>query len=401
MPRFSSLSLILAAALMMPLAGCSGKDTARHTASRIEAYDASAFDSVPHGVTWREIWDSLSARLQRDGVDAKKTQELFDRLNTPRTLIPMGAKIKELYTAQFLPRPAVKRSSPAKPRPKSQLELRLGVSGPWYKDVVTRANAQTCLDFIRTHCAAFRQAQCLYGVAPEIGAALLFVETRHGRMLGRENAFYSLASMAVTRSPETIAAYLDDLPGIHARTRWVRMRMDEKADWAYAELKALLEYCFANGIDPYAIPGSIYGAIGMCQFMPSNLKPYAADGDSDGIINIFQAPDAIASLNRYLNKHGWKRDMDLRQQERVLMRYNKSTAYARTILALARYIVLLEKPHPAKTAASKVKAAQASPAKTKARAPRKTSAKSSRKATVRQTRKAPAKARSQTKATPI
>ncbi len=346
--------LLLCAALAMPLAACSGKDDA-------QMHDG--FGHVPHagytsgesGTAWRDIWNSLSVRLQKDGVDAARTQELFSRLNTPRTLVPMGAKIKELYSAQFLPRKTFKPAKTAKPRQNSQLERTLGVPGPWYKDVVTRANAALCLDFIRTNCAAFRQAQRVYGVPPEIGAALLFVETRLGRVLGRENAFYSLASMAVTRSPETIADYLDDLPGIRARKAWVRTRMNEKADWAYDELKALLEYCFANGIDPYSVPGSIYGAIGMCQFMPSNLPRYAADGDSDGIINIFEAPDAIASLSRYLKENGWKRGMTQQAQAKVLFRYNKSTTYANTILALARYITFLEHPSLARKAGKAAK----------------------------------------------
>lgn len=338
MPRLPAL--LLCAALVMPLAACSSKEATQ------DSFVHAGYAPAEDGMAWRDIWDDLSDRLQKDGVDSAKTEELFARLNTPRTLVPMGAKIKELYSAQFLPRPAAKSSKPGKPRQKSPLERELGVSGPWYKDVVTRANARTCLDFIQTHCAAFRQAQRVYGVPSEIGAALLFVETRLGKVLGRENAFYSLASMTVTRSPATIAGYLDDLPGITspARMRWVKTRMDEKADWAYSELKALLEYCFANGIDPYSVPGSIYGAIGMCQFMPSNLPRYAADGDSDGIINIFEAPDAIASLSRYLNRNGWKPGLTQHEQSKVLFRYNKSTTYANTILALAQYIRILEHP---------------------------------------------------------
>ncbi|WP_446423722.1 lytic murein transglycosylase [Mailhella sp.] len=348
---FRLRSLILCTALVIPLAACSGKD-ASQAQNGLNSALHTGYGSVENGTAWRDIWDSLSNRLQRDGLDAARTQELFARLNTPRTLVPMGAKIKELYSAQFLPSKTSKPVKTAKPRQKSQLERTLGVPGPWYKDVVTRASAAACLDFIRTNCAAFRQAQRIYGVPPEIGAALLFVETRLGRVLGRENAFYSLASMAVTRSPETIADYLDDLPGISTRKAWVRSRMETKADWAYDELKALLEYCFANGIDPYSVPGSIYGAIGMCQFMPSNLPRFAADGDSDGIINIFEAPDAIASLSRYLKENGWKRGMTQREQAKVLLRYNKSTTYANTILALARYITFLEHPALARKAAN-------------------------------------------------
>lgn len=337
MPRFSVLNGVLTAVLLLPLVACSGKDAAyQHRVG-----DSSSLHYQEEG-DWRDIWDSLSLRLQKDGLDAEKTQELFDRLDTPRTLAPMGAKIKELYSAEFLPRPAVKSIPTAKPKKKSVRKPASGVPGPWYKDVVTSANAQTCRAFLRQHRAAFADAQRRYGVPPEIGAALLFVETRLGRLLGRESAFYTLASMSVTRSPETIVAYLDGLPGTKRYSRWIKTRMDEKADWAYDELKALLRHCYENDLDPFAMPGSMYGAIGLCQFMPSNLERFAADGDHDGRIDIFQAPDAIASLSRYLKENGWKRGLSLRGQEKVLLRYNRSTTYARTILALAQKIRQIE-----------------------------------------------------------
>ena len=72
--------------------------------------------------------------------------------------------------------------------------------------------------------------------------------------------------------------------------------------------------------------------------MPSNLPRYAVDGDGDHIINLFTAPDAIASLSNYLYKNGWKSGLSVEQQTRVLRRYNAMNIYAHTILALARTI---------------------------------------------------------------
>ena len=57
---------------------------------------------------------------------------------------------------------------------------------------------------------------------------------------------------------------------------------------------------------------------------------------------MMKAPDAIASLSRYLKENGWKRGLSLRGQEKVLLRYNRSTTYARTILALAQKIRQIE-----------------------------------------------------------
>ena len=67
----------------------------------------------------------------------------------------------------------------------------------------------------------------------------------------------------------------------------------------------------------------------------SNIAPYGADGNGDGIVNLYTPEDAVASLANYLAKHGWKKNGSRALKHRVLMRYNKSTRYANTILELA------------------------------------------------------------------
>ena len=316
-----------------------------------------------------QSWHELSARLQKDGLDAGKTEALFSSLEMPPSLSPMGMKIKELYTIQFLPKPAPKAEPPtgdAKGEQKKPAASPLGVPGPWFKDTVTRANAQRCREFIHSNSSAFALAEKKYGVPREIGAALLFVETRLGTFLGKENAFYSLASMSVKRPSESIAHYLDEMPGIWSRLGWVDEKAEEKSEWAYRELKALLEYCWDNGIDPLTVPGSVYGALGMCQFMPSNIARFADYGNGDGVIDLFSAPDAILSLSRYLSLNGWKRGLSLEGQTKVLMTYNRMLKYARTILALAKTIELIEKPAVKTAAKADKKKAAAKAGKKKA-----------------------------------
>ncbi len=334
--RFFLLSL-----LCLSLGACAGQT---HTSQSSASFAESGWSDSDN--SWQEAWKELSVQLQKDGLDPQKTQELFARLNTPPSQEPMGEKIKELYSALYLPK--AKTEKPAQKRKKAKVKAKkkpvdtLGIPGPWFNGVVTKANAQKCLDFIQANYSAFARAERRYGVPAEIAAALLFVETRLGTYMGRQNAFFSLASMSVTRQPRHIASYLDSLPGMRDHQVWMRVRMEDKARWAYSELKALLTYCFDNGIDPYSIPGSLYGAIGMCQFIPSNLPLFAVDGDMDGVTDIFKAPDAIASLSNYLCENGWRRGLPLSGQVNVLMRYNKMKKYAYTILALAKTMEQLE-----------------------------------------------------------
>lgn len=331
-------SCILLILLSIALSACGGK-----APSSTDLLDDA--DSL-------RLWSELSIRLQNDGLDATKTQALFSGLHTPPSLKPMGTKVKELYFNRFISRPASSKTS-AKPAASS-----FGVPGPWFKGVVTRENAHKCRVFIRENLAAFRKAEVRYGVPRSTAAALLFVETRLGAFPGSQNAFYSLASMSVIRSPRTIVNYIDDLPGAWQRMDWIGARMDEKSAWAYKELKALLEYCWANGIDPMEVPGSIYGAIGLCQFMPSNISLFAEDGNGDGRIDLFAAPDAILSLSRYLHENGWREGMDMKGQVKVLMRYNRMTKYAHTILALSRLIEELDRPAAMKKEKNQAKSAR-------------------------------------------
>jgi membrane-bound lytic murein transglycosylase B len=116
---------------------------------------------------------------------------------------------------------------------------------------------------------------------------------------------------------------------------YARMRCREKSDWAYNELKYLLEYSRINNTDPLSIPGSIYGAIGLCQFMPSNVFLYGIDTDGKGRIDLFSIPDAMNSIANYLHQNGWGCRIDRKNRRQVVMTYNKSQVYANTVLAVA------------------------------------------------------------------
>lgn len=269
------------------------------------------------------VWQNLAARLVRDGLSAAEVDRLLAQLPATPTQSPMGRKISELYQKRFFPRPKGSRQ-PQK----------------YYKGVVTEANAQLCRDYIDQHSRAFALAMQKYGVPPSIGAALLFVETRLGKVLADvpENAFYTLASMAVSTRPQDISQWLPKLKDYQQHLGWLDETMQKRSQWAYNETRALVRHMITDRVPPERLPSSIYGAVGLCQFMPSNITPYGADGDGDGRIDLFNPPDAIASLANYLAKHGWKPGLSTEGQHKVLMTYNHSTVYANTILALSDLI---------------------------------------------------------------
>lgn len=329
--RPSSLHFIVLGLLALSLSACSVRNTTPQApAGQTEVPSASLQAVAGERLSWQQTWQDLSIKLQRDGLDPAFAKKIFASLDMPPSSVPMGIKVRELYTNAYLPKP--------KARPQKPIETKLGIPGPWFKGVVTTANAKACKDFMNKHAVAFARAELNYGVPSEVAAALLFVETRLGGYLGKHNAFHMLASMSVTRNPADIPEYIEKLQGADQHLPWIRDKMEIKANWAYGELKALLLYCQANGLDPLKIKGSVYGAIGLCQFMPSNISRYGVDGNGDGIIDLFSVDDAVASLSNYLRRNGWRSGLSIERQTRVLRSYNAMDIYAHTILALAKTI---------------------------------------------------------------
>ncbi len=328
-------TLASAALCALLLTGCSGtrqaaapEDTATTPPPgevRVEsAAPATGAPSAPgHAAA---CWNPLMARLAADGLSGGRIDTLFAQLGDAVSPDPMGRKVKELYTTKFL-RPEPQPTPPGqKPKP---------VRPPMYPGVVTDENAAKCRAFLTENARWFSLAESRYGVPREVAVSLLFVETRLGTALGKGNAFRNLAAMAAADRPDMVNGYIAALPGADGNLDWIALRMRQKSDWAYEELKALIRHADALGQDPLTMPGSIYGAVGICQFMPTNIPAYGVDGDGDGKVDLYTVGDAVFSLSNFLDKHGWQPGMRRDARYNVLKRYNNSAAYANTILALA------------------------------------------------------------------
>jgi membrane-bound lytic murein transglycosylase B len=168
--------------------------------------------------------------------------------------------------------------------------------------------------------------------------AILLVETDLESFLGAKPAFNTLASMALSDSLERIRPHLPSDLITPENEDFAMKKCNQKSDWAYQELKALIRYASSRGIDPRSIPGSIYGAIGVCQFMPSAILSFGIDADNDGHIDVFSKKDAFFSIANYLHRHGWKCKMDDDMQHKIIMSYNHSNIYANTVLQVANMI---------------------------------------------------------------
>jgi membrane-bound lytic murein transglycosylase B len=178
-----------------------------------------------------------------------------------------------------------------------------------------------------------------FGTPGPLVASIMWIETGYGRFFGSAKAAHSLASMAASADYGLVANEVADIDTSSEARAFLVDTAKKRGDWATDELKALLNYAWRNKLDPSTFLGSLYGAIGYGQFMPSNIDKFAVDGNKDGRIDLFDKTDAIFSIGKYLRDNGWKGPMtDQESRRQVIMRYNRSGVYVNTVLYVADYI---------------------------------------------------------------
>jgi membrane-bound lytic murein transglycosylase B len=135
--------------------------------------------------------------------------------------------------------------------------------------------------FIQEYAADLANAEARHGVEAAAIAAIIGVETFYGRNVGKYRVLDALATLG--------------------------FRYPKRAEFFRAELAEFIALCNQQGFDPAKPVGSYAGAMGLGQFMPSSYRAYAADGDDDGTIDIWDnRTDAASSVANYLARHGWQ-----------------------------------------------------------------------------------------------
>jgi len=204
-------------------------------------------------------------------------------------------------------------------------------------DQFTRKKAiKGALKYMETHQAALDRTEKEYGVDKEIITAILLVETRLGTFLGGPSILNTLSTIAALADPDVRDMFWKNVSKSKGVTRkQLEKWAAKKSTWAYNELKAFLTYTAGVNMDPTAVTGSYSGAMGIPQFMPSNVIIFARDGDGDGRIDVFNHADAITSTASYLKHYGWHPGIDRKKAYKVIYHYNHSSQYVKTILKVS------------------------------------------------------------------
>jgi membrane-bound lytic murein transglycosylase B len=208
-----------------------------------------------------------------------------------------------------------------------------------YRQFTSKKSIRNALKYMKRHKNILGKTEKTYGVDKEVITAIILVETRLGRMLGGPSVLNTLSSMAALKAPDVRNMFWDKVSKTSRLThrqfkKWVK----RKSSWAYKELKAFLNYTDRENMNPVSISGSYSGAMGIAQFMPSNILAFAKDGDNNDSINIFHHPDAITSIANFLKHYGWHPGIDGKKAYKVIYHYNHSRQYVETILKVSKLL---------------------------------------------------------------
>lgn len=182
-----------------------------------------------------------------------------------------------------------------------------------YRPIFLKAKSyERGLEFWREHEATLARAQATYGVPAEVIVAIIGVETRWGRIMGKYPVLDALMTLGFDYPP--------------------------RAKFFRGQLTELLLLAREEGTDLTKLKGSYAGAMGFGQFIPSSFRSFAVDFDGDGIRDIWTNPtDAIGSVANYFAEHGWTGEhptvvkVQVRDPSKVADLANESLELQRTI----------------------------------------------------------------------
>jgi lytic murein transglycosylase len=96
-----------------------------------------------------------------------------------------------------------------------------------------------------------------------------------------------------------------------------------------------------RGVMTQATRGAMHGEVGQTQFLPKNILLFGVDGNGDGVVNLNNKADALASTANFLKGHGWVRGAGYQPGEpnfAAIQGWNAAEVYQQTIAIVGRRI---------------------------------------------------------------
>jgi membrane-bound lytic murein transglycosylase B len=184
----------------------------------------------------------------------------------------------------------------------------------YFNRAVSDQRIESGIKNLKKHRQLLKEVTQKYGVPERILVAFWGLETNYGSYTGNTPIIESLATLSYDPRRRTFFT---------------------------KQLINALKIIDLGHVSPQQMKGSWAGAMGQCQFMPSNYLKYAVDGDGDGKINLWDSlPDAFHSAGNFLSQLGWKRAESWGREVHLPNDFDYALADGKTVRSLKEWQTL-------------------------------------------------------------
>lgn len=149
-----------------------------------------------------------------------------------------------------------------------------------------------------------------YGVPPSVIVAIWGMETGFGNFMGDSNVLSAISTLA-----------------------YDCRRTDFFTPHAMAALKLVDSGSLSSGTI-----GAMHGEVGHTQFLPGNVSTFGVDGDGNGVVDLTDDVDALASTANFLRQKGWQPGAGFQEGQpnfAVIQQWNAAGVYQKAIAQMA------------------------------------------------------------------
>lgn len=184
----------------------------------------------------------------------------------------------------------------------------------YFNRAVSEYRIDSGIKNLKKHRQLLSEVTQKYGVPERILVAFWGMETNYGSYTGNIPIIESLATLSYN---------------------------PRRSQFFTHQLLSALQIIDLGHVSPPQMKGSWAGAMGQCQFMPSNYLKYAVDGDGDGKINLWDSlPDAFHSAGNFLAQLGWQKEQNWGREVQLPKEFDYALADGKTLRSLQEWQAL-------------------------------------------------------------
>jgi len=156
----------------------------------------------------------------------------------------------------------------------------------------------------------YSSLEAAYGVPAAVIVAIHGMETGFGNFMGDANVVSAISTLAYDC---------------------------RRSDFFSGHAMAALKLVDRGSLSSNTV-GAMHGEVGHTQFLPGNVLQYGVDGDGNGVVDLTNLTDSLASTANFLRQKGWRPGVGYQEGQpnfAVIQEWNAAGVYQKAIAIMA------------------------------------------------------------------